>query len=81
MVCNFAQLIISFDITRMLCLGFPAILISAEKMKMEWDSAKFTHFLLVLTLINFLIIQHFSSCEAINPMLPSPYTWLINNFK
>ena len=79
-LCDVLQLIIAFDITRMLCLGFPAILLSAEKVKTYWEPQKFTRFALGLTLVNFLIIQYFMSCDGIVPMLPSPYTYVIGLF-
>ncbi len=65
---DFIQLIIAFDITRMLCLGFPAILLSAEKIKEEWQSEKFTHFVLGLTILNFFIFQYFMSSDGLIPM-------------
>lgn len=76
---DFAQLIIAFDITRMLCLGFPAIIISAERLREEWGTLKFTRFVFGLVLFNFLILQYFMSCDRLNPLLPLPYTWLIEN--
>ncbi len=78
LICNFAQLAIAFDITRMLCLGFPAILLSAEKIKTSWSSSRFTKFALGLTLINFLILQNYVSADGLIPMLPLPYTSLVN---
>jgi hypothetical protein len=80
LLCNILQLIIAFDITRMLCLGFPAILLSAEKLKSYWSPQRFTRFVLGLTLINFLIIQYFISCDGIVPMLPLPYSFILNLF-
>jgi hypothetical protein len=77
LICDFAQLIIAFDITRMLCLGFPAIILAAEKLKEQWEPLKFSRFALGLTLANFLIFQYFMSCDRLHPMLPLPYTWLI----
>jgi hypothetical protein len=79
-VCDILQLIIAFDITRMLCLGFPAILLAAEKVKTYWSPSTFTRFALGLTLMNFCIIQYFMSANGIVPMLPSPYTYLIHLF-
>ncbi|MFL5763928.1 MAG: hypothetical protein ACJ77K_08315 [Bacteroidia bacterium] len=75
---DLSQLIIAFDITRMLCLGFPAILLSAEKVKTEWEPEKFTSFLFALTAFNFLILQYYVSSSGVSPLLPSPYTLLIN---
>lgn len=79
LVCDALQLVIAFDITRMLCLGFPAILIAAEKTKATWDAAKFTRFAFILTILNFFIIQYFMTCDGIVPMLPSPYTFLLDH--
>ncbi len=77
LLCDFAQLIIAFDITRMLCLGFPVILLSAEKIKTKWNSSAFTTFTLALTLLNFLILQNYVSCDGLIPLLPLPYTYLL----
>jgi hypothetical protein len=77
-ICDISQLIIAFDITRMLCLGFPVIILSAEKIKEEWEPIKFTRFLLGLTLINFLVIQYGMTSNGLGPMFPTPYNWLIN---
>jgi hypothetical protein len=68
--CDVIQLIIAFDITRMLCLGFPIILLSAEKIKEEWEPTKFTRFVLVLTLLNFLVLQYFMSADGLIPLRP-----------
>lgn len=76
LLCDFAQLIIAFDITRMLCLGFPAVLLAAEKLKEEWKPEKFTRFACGLTVANFLILQYFMSADRLHPLLPLPYTWL-----
>lgn len=77
-ICDILQLIIAFDITRMLCLGFPAILIAAEKLRSYWEPQKFTRFVLVLTFVNFLVVQFFVHSGGIVPMFPLPYTLLIN---
>jgi hypothetical protein len=79
-ICDVAQLFIAFDITRMLCLGFPAILLSAEKVKIEWSPEKFTRFLFTLTILNFLILQYFMSGSGIVSMLPSPFTLTMKLF-
>jgi hypothetical protein len=76
LICDVLQMIIAFDITRMLCLGFPVILLAAERVKAEWEPAKFTRFALALTLANFLLMQYFVSCDGIVPMPPSPYTYV-----
>ncbi|MFY9311273.1 MAG: hypothetical protein WAQ28_19670 [Bacteroidia bacterium] len=80
LICDFAQLIIAFDITRMLCLGFPAIVLAAEKLKEDWEPEKFTRYALGLTLANFIILQCFMSADSLHPLLPLPYTWLTGLF-
>ncbi len=76
-VFDILQLLIAFDITRMLCLGFPAILLSAEKLKTYWEPQKFTRFVLVLTLINFFIIQYIVNASGFDPLFPLPYTYFV----
>ncbi|MGB3948724.1 MAG: hypothetical protein WBM13_12120 [Bacteroidia bacterium] len=75
---TFSQLVIAFDISRMLCLAFPVFLISAEKLRDYWNENKFRHFLIVLTGLNFLVLQYHMSCDRLNPMLPLPYTMFID---
>ncbi|MBA3972341.1 MAG: hypothetical protein H0X46_09405 [Bacteroidetes bacterium] len=79
-VCNVLQVIIAFDITRMLCLGFPAILLGAEKVKSYWSKGKFTRFTMSLTAINFLVFQYVINSSGIDPLLPLPYTYIIGFF-
>jgi hypothetical protein len=62
-VCDLAQLVIAYDVTRMLCLAFPIVLISAEELKKE-SPQKFTYLILILILLNFLIPQYFMSCDG-----------------
>lgn len=76
LICNLLQLAIAYDVTRMLCLGFPAILLAAEKVKTYWLPRDFTRFALGLTLLNFLILQYCMSSGGLSPMLPAPYTYL-----
>lgn len=78
LICDTLQLIIAFDITRMLCLGFPVILISAEKLRTSWSPQKFTYFALALTLMNFLVIQNVIYAGGIDPLLPSPYKLILH---
>ena len=74
--CDILQLIIAFDITRMLCLGFPVIIIAAEKLKMIWETEKFTRFVLILTLINFLVTPYIVNSSGFD-LLPSAYSFII----
>lgn len=77
-VCVFSQLIIAFDITRVICLAFPVLLISAEKMKSYYEPQRFTRLFLLLTIVNFMFLQYFMSADALIPMPPLPYSFLLN---
>jgi hypothetical protein len=61
---------IAYDTTRIVCLAFPILLISAEKIYRLMDSEKLTRWLLVLTLLNFLVLQYYISANSVAPMLP-----------
>lgn len=78
-ICVFLQLLIAFDATRVVCLAFPAILIATEKMKTYYDAQQFTKFFLIVTILNFFILQHFMSADGLIPMPPSAINWLINH--
>lgn len=78
LLASFSQLVIAFDISRMLCLAFPVFLISAEKLRDYWSESKFRHFLIVLTVLNFFVLQYHMSCDRLNPMLPLPYTLFVD---
>lgn len=66
--CVSAQLFIAFDISRMLCLSFPIILISAEKIHEYWSEKSFTRFLFLVMVINFFIPSNFMSADGLIPM-------------
>lgn len=78
LLATFSQLVIAFDISRMLCLAFPVFLISAEKLRDYWGESRFRHFLIVLTVLNFFVLQYHMSCDRLNPMLPFPYTMFVD---
>jgi hypothetical protein len=78
LLASFAQLVIAFDISRMLCLAFPVFLISAERLRNYWSENKFRHFLIILTVLNFFVLQYHMSCDRLNPMLPLPYTLFVD---
>lgn len=63
-----AQLIIAFDITRMICLAFPLLLISLEQLKEEWNDKQFTRFVLIIFLLNFIIPTYFMSADGLVAM-------------
>lgn len=64
------QLIIAYDVTRMLCLLFPAILISAEEYRIHKGTDVFTKTGMWIMLLNFLVLQYFVSSYSIHPLLP-----------
>ncbi|MBN8695089.1 MAG: hypothetical protein J0L87_01050 [Bacteroidetes bacterium] len=79
-ICVFAQLIIAFDITRVICLAFPAILIAAERLHQECHDKGYTNYLLGLILANFFLLQYFMSADALIPMPPLLYSFALNYF-
>lgn len=70
LVCDIAQLLIAYDVTRMLCLGFPLMLISAEKLREYLPENRFAKAMLVLVLLNFLVPQYFMTAEHLVWMRP-----------
>lgn len=64
------QLIIAFDVTRMLCLGFPALLIAAEKLRDYWPDRQFKWLVFFLILLNILSPQYFMTKDGPVAMLP-----------
>ena len=76
--CTFLQLLIAYDITRIMCLAFPAILLSAERLKREFPSEQFTRILFVLILANLFVPQFLVADGEIIPMMPWPIWWALN---
>ena len=52
------QLLIAYDTTRLVCLAFPTILLSAEYVKKIWSADYFRSFSLKLLLFNLLVIPY-----------------------
>src|SRR5258706_1134065 len=67
-----AQLFISFDCTRLFCLAFPAILLSAEYLKKIWGTEYFRSFSMKLLLFNFLLIPYLIGDNSFN-IMPSVF--------
>jgi hypothetical protein len=63
-----AQLFIAYDITRMICLAFPAVLLSAEDVRSYWGKEKFISFSQKILLFNLLILPYFAGKEGVFPM-------------
>jgi hypothetical protein len=68
LTCDLAQVVVAYDVTRMLCLAFPLVLISAEELRSEWTEKKFIIVMSLLILANFMIPQYFMSCDGPVPM-------------
>jgi hypothetical protein len=63
-LCDLAQLIIAYDITRMLCLCFPIMLISADEVRKEMPENKFLLLLLILLVLNIFIPEYMMTCDG-----------------
>ena len=72
--CATAQLIVAADYTRMVSFAFPAVLISAEKIREWWGTEKFVRFTFMLILFNFFILQYFVINEGLTALFP----WIYN---
>lgn len=70
LICDVAQLLIAFDVTRMLGLGFPILLLSAEKLRTYWPGKQWLTIVGILLLINLMIPQHFMTVDGLVPMPP-----------
>ncbi len=64
------QLVIAWDVTRLLCLCFPVMLFAAERVKELWGAEKFTVFGLILIGFNFLVPQYYIWVDGPNAMMP-----------
>ncbi len=64
------QLIIAYDVTRLLCLLFPVLLISIYQVKENMKGYTFIKIGFLLILVNFLIPQYFASSYALHYMSP-----------
>ncbi len=70
------QLLIAYDITRLLCLSFPVILLCAEKAHKIWGDRKFVCFSVPLIIFNFLVPPYFIAAEGPVATMPVPLHWL-----
>src|SRR5262245_25663385 len=70
LLCDVAQLVFAYDVTRILCLGFPLLLISAEKLKQFWPTRRFTTAVLLVLLANFAIPQYSMTQVGLRPLRP-----------
>lgn len=64
------QLIIAWDVTRLLCLCFPVMLYTAEKVRELWGTDKFVKFSLALIAFNFFVPQYYVWVDGPQPMMP-----------
>jgi hypothetical protein len=74
------QLFFSFDITRHVCLAFPALLIASEQLKKSWTAERFTQIVLLISVFNLLVIPYYASPEGLHGLHSVPYTLLMNFF-
>lgn len=64
------QYVIAYDITRMICIAFPAVLLSIFKLREYWGAQKFTSFSKYLFLFNLILLPAMAFKEGIFPLLP-----------
>lgn len=64
------QLVIAFDVSRMICLAFPSILLSAENLRTTWGQERFISFSRKLMCFNFFILPYFAAADGVYPILP-----------
>ncbi len=64
------QYLIAYDITRMMCISFPAILISLQKLQSYWSYEKFLKIFAWVFLINFLIPSAIMAREGLFWLAP-----------
>lgn len=67
-ICDLAQVVVAYDVTRMLCLIFPLLLVSAEELRKEFSEKKFVLIMSILIFANFLVPQYFMSADGPVPM-------------
>ncbi|HEX8515886.1 MAG TPA: hypothetical protein VF868_06775 [Bacteroidia bacterium] len=67
LVCDLVQMVIAYDVTRMLCLVFPLLLVSIEELRNEHPE-KFTLIMIGIVFVNFLVPQYFMSADGPVPM-------------
>ncbi|MBL0049891.1 MAG: hypothetical protein IPP32_17550 [Bacteroidetes bacterium] len=64
------QYLIAYDITRMMCIAFPAVLLSLQKLQKEWGNKKFIQFAATILLLNFLIPSAIMAREGLFLLTP-----------
>lgn len=64
------QYIIAYDITRMMCISFPVILLSLQKLQKEWGNKKFLQYVGTIMLLNFFIPSAIMAREGLFLLTP-----------
>ncbi len=64
------QYLIAYDITRMMCIAFPAVLLSLQKLQKEWGNKKFAQYVGTILLLNFLIPSAIMAREGLFLLMP-----------
>ena len=78
--CDFVQLLFSSDTSRILCLGFPAIILSLIKLKENYSDCFFKKGLLIIVLISFIVPQYYIGQEFAIPFYPLPVSLILKHF-
>lgn len=69
-VFSMLQLLIAYDVSRMLCLMFPLLLYSALGCNTHWGSQKFVMVSIGLVFLNLLLPSYFASKDGLHALIP-----------
>jgi hypothetical protein len=69
-VFSMLQLLIAYDVSRMLCLMFPLILYSAVGCNTYWGNQKFATVSISIVLLNLLLPSYFASKDGLHALIP-----------
>lgn len=75
------QFIIAYDITRMMCISFPAVVLSLFKLKEYWGNEKFNYFTKYLFFFNLLLLPAMVFKEGLFPLNPFWLEWFIHSIQ
>jgi len=78
--CAMAQLFFGWDVTRLMGLGFPAIVLGAEAVREKWGADNFRKWAWRLLFLNLLVPQATTWGDHIITFYPLPYTMLVQYF-
>jgi hypothetical protein len=69
-ICCICQLILAYDTTRLLCLIFPAILLSAEYLRETIGTKRFEVLSFILIILNFFVYQYIATSDRLVRAIP-----------